>query len=228
MSSIDAPDWERLVVTVKAEGDVPDAPDWERIVVGPGGTPVGGTSTSWWTNIYVQAGYGASTIFPFAVDSAAGISNDHVCLVPFSPFITFSCGHTTMYTNSTAAVSSNENFLGIYDVGATTANTATLLASTATGAIDSEIGVVGTHTYAFSSAVTLTVGVNYYYAILVTSAGGPGFPGVTNSSPNFWNPQGVTFPITAQSTAVETSLPASIAFSAMTAIDEIWLAFLST
>lgn len=42
MTSLDAPDWERIVTTVQAAGDVPDAPDWQRLVVGPGGTPVGG------------------------------------------------------------------------------------------------------------------------------------------------------------------------------------------
>lgn len=42
MASNDAPDWERVVTTVEAMGDVPDAPDWQRIVVGEGGAPVGG------------------------------------------------------------------------------------------------------------------------------------------------------------------------------------------
>ena len=42
MSATDAPDWQRVVTTVTAAGDVPDAPDWQRIVVGPGGKPVGG------------------------------------------------------------------------------------------------------------------------------------------------------------------------------------------
>jgi hypothetical protein len=42
VTSTDAPDWERVVTTVLATGDVPDAPDWERIVVGSGGAPIGG------------------------------------------------------------------------------------------------------------------------------------------------------------------------------------------
>jgi hypothetical protein len=40
--TMDAPDWERVSVTVAATGDVPDAPDWERIIVGSGGVPIGG------------------------------------------------------------------------------------------------------------------------------------------------------------------------------------------
>lgn len=51
MSATDAPDWQRVVTTVKAAGDVPDAPDWQRVVVAPGGKPVGGggasTDTYW-------------------------------------------------------------------------------------------------------------------------------------------------------------------------------------
>jgi hypothetical protein len=74
MSSIDAPDWEHISVTVEAMGDVPDAPDWEHIVVGPGGTPVGGGGISA-VNVYpypTDYGYAGWTTAP----DGAGFANN--------------------------------------------------------------------------------------------------------------------------------------------------------
>lgn len=43
MSLTDAPDWQRVVVTVASGGVTQDAPDWQNTIVAPGGTPVGGS-----------------------------------------------------------------------------------------------------------------------------------------------------------------------------------------
>jgi hypothetical protein len=39
---VDAPDYQKVVITVPSTGMVTDAPDWQRVIVSPGGAPVGG------------------------------------------------------------------------------------------------------------------------------------------------------------------------------------------
>jgi len=63
MASLDAPDWQMVVTTVKAAGDVPDAPDWQRIVVNPGAAPVG-----------FNGDFSGTTGISLVDDSATGIT----------------------------------------------------------------------------------------------------------------------------------------------------------
>ncbi len=66
MSTSDAPDWQQVVTTVSATGDVTDAPDWQRVVVAPGGAPVGGSGLTYLYNAAaadLALAPGASSVF---------------------------------------------------------------------------------------------------------------------------------------------------------------------
>lgn len=60
MSTIDAPDWQRIVFFAPAMSSV-DAPDWERVVTGPGGAGIGGLTLT-----HVTGRLGADMAIPAA------------------------------------------------------------------------------------------------------------------------------------------------------------------
>lgn len=222
----DAPDWQRIITTVIATGDVPDAPDWERIVVGPGGAPVGPAPGGSITTPYFAAGYLAVTMDPI---TAAGTgSHDDLVLsfTAFSPFESATISHVTAVTISGAATTTNESFIAIYDSGQTTAGTATLLAQTAAGACDVPFRNTGVHIIPFASSVALTGGAFYYVAFMNLGAT-PQFPVDTAASAATLNPLGLTLPFRWFFTLVGTTPPATVAFSAGTLTTSTWLFYLS-
>lgn len=215
MSVTDAPDWQRIVTTVQAAGDVPDAPDWQRIVVGPGATPVGGGSGGGLLSTYYNAEFLGVTIDPTGTTTSAVPRASSVTFMMFAPFKTATANYIwpNIYTGGTPTA--NECFMAIYDTGQATAGYATLLGATATGACDVPFSQTGPHKIALATPVALTAGQNYYAAMLNNYSAAVGNIYANAINGNAANPLGLTLPFAANSPATYTSLPSSLAFSAM-------------
>lgn len=229
MPSIDAPDWQRVIVTVQASGDVPDAPDWERIVVGPGGTPVGptpgGIST---TSYYYALGYLGLTVDPTVTNATSSHAAGLVSLNAFTAFASATAGFVTLQVNSAASVTANQNYVGIYDSGQASAGRGTLLATSAAGACDAVFNSNGVHKIALSTTVNLVAG-QMYYAAFLNNGGTPGFQNCSLVNPNTGaiNPLGTTFPTRYDPAGSFTTLPATAPFAGSTLQAGPWLMFIS-
>jgi hypothetical protein len=226
LASLDAPDWERVVVTVKATGDVPDAPDWQRIVVGTGGTPVGGGATGSIMGFYSAWGILGITGDPLVFNSPISHAGGNVSMLSFQAFTTGTANniYTPLNTGSND-FTPNENYVGIYDAGQTTPGTATLLGSSAAGVAESkwtppqQVSIIP-----LSSGVPLVGGEMYYIAILNNGAN-PAFYDTTSDAVVAPNVFGTNPPFVCSTTATHTTLPPTVAFSAMTRVVDCWLAY---
>lgn len=226
MPSVDAPDWQRIVTTVQATGDVPDAPDWERIVVGPAGVPIGpGTPINSWSP-YASAGFLGVTGDPIFYVNTGAHQSQVLSLVMFTALASGTAGHIWAYVTANGAGTANENYLCIYDAGQTTPNVATKLAQTAAGVCDAPFNSTGMHELALSSGAVLAQGQNYYVG-LITNGSNPLFVTQTSPQPIWLNPVGVTYPIRVFSAGPYTTPPGSVAFSATTVTGNAWLFYVS-
>jgi hypothetical protein len=227
MTTPDAPDWEHIVQTVEATGDVPDAPDWERIVVGPGGTPVGPSPGGGVISLYYQAGFIGLTVDPAAVQSNSGHTEGVVGLITFTALATAEANYVYAIMAGGASCTADENFVGIYDQGNITADTFTLLAATATGVCDTPFADGGIQKLALSSSASLTEGLNYAVGFL-NNGGAPTFCSASVTIEQACNPLGTTYPFRVFLAAPNTSLPHTIAYSATSLTNNVWLWYVST
>ena len=220
--SIDAPDWQRIVVTVTSTGAVPDAPDWQRIVVGPAGAPVGGGGVGGsLIGFYTANGIMGVTCDPAACTGTATHGGGNISLNAFQALTTGTAGHVYLIVQSGRIPTANQNYIGIYDAGATTAGTATLLGATAPGVVDAVETAIGAYKLPLAAGVPLTAGKMYYFAMLF-NANGPGMMLGTQWDPKAANPFGNTFPFQCNTTGTFTTLPATIAFSSTVTFNDIW------
>lgn len=225
--TIDAPDWQRIVTTVQATGDVPDAPDWERIVVGPAGVPIGpGTPVNAWSP-YAAAGFLGLTGDPVFYVNTAGHEPGVLGLVMFTALATGTAGHVWAYVTANGALTANENYLCIYDAGQATAGTATKLAQTAAGTCDSPFNTTGMHELALSSGASLVQGQNYFVGVINNGSNAPIFVTQTSPQPIWLNPVGNAYPIRCFSPGPYTSPPGSVAFSSLSTTGNTWLFYVS-
>jgi hypothetical protein len=224
--SLDAPDWQRLLVTVNAAGDVPDAPDWERIAVAPGGQPIGPTPGGGVVSPYYVAGFKALTVDPATVTGVTGHATGVVALIVFTPFTTFTVNYVYCIIGGTSGLTPNENYLGIYDCGQTTASTYTLLCATAAGVCDTAFATGGYQKIAIHNPVSLSGSENYALALLNNGAN-PSFDYAAPNNSATPNPLSTNYPFRSFSTATHTTLPTSIAYSAVTLTNDIWMFFMA-
>lgn len=226
MASLDAPDWEKIVTTVAAAGDVPDAPDWQRVVVGPGAVPVGGGGGTSALGRYAAFGILGVSAEPLIFNGAVGHAGGNITLQAFAALATGTAKHfyTPLNTGS-SSFTPNENYVGIYDAGQATAGTATLLASSAAGAAEAawtppqQVSVIS-----LGTGAALTGGQMYYMALLNNGAN-PAFYETTQSAVVQSNVFGTNPPFTCSTTATHTTLPGTIAFSATTRVVDAWLMY---
>lgn len=230
MSSIDAPDWQRIVQTVEAAGDVPDAPDWERIVVGPGGTPTGPVQGGGILTPYYQRGFYGITCDPAIVTQFVAHATGNLALVIFSALTNFTANNIWAIVGAGSGLTTNQNYVAIYDTGQATANTFTRLAVSAAGVCDTAFAHSGVQKIPLSSGVALTSGQSYMLAFLNNSSSTPpSFP-LSETSPSSGaavNPEGLTFPYRAVMSGTQTSMPSTIAFSAVGLSYPVWLFYVS-
>lgn len=210
MASNDAPDWERVVVTVEATGDVPDAPDWERIVVGSGGTPIGGGGVG--TSLiqpFVNAGFLGVTMHPYTGIGGASLLGGTLYIMPFAASATATVNNVLLAVATGTSLTSTTTIAGIYDWGEATAGTMTLLCASASGAAATVWASSGIHPVAMSTHPTLTAGKTY--AVAVQIGGGPlPVEGLTLSGISTGGL--ATFPIGASLGGSATTLPGTITF----------------
>ena len=228
MPSIDAPDWQRVIVTVQASGDVPDAPDWERIVAGPGGTPVGGGGApAGFAAVWTGAGMIGVTMEPMLLTGGVNLLGGSTYMFPFVALATASASTVWLPLTSSGTYTSATSYAGLYDFGQASAGHFTLLASTPVGAAATAWDAGGETSVALASSVPLTQGQIYNVAI---TAGGATLPalGVTlnGSAPPY--PNFSTKPLWCGGfSLVANALPASIAFTSVSHNTRNGLVFIS-
>ena len=226
MSAADAPDWQRVVQTVQSTGAVPDAPDWERIAVGPGGTPIGPTPGGSTSSPYYVAGFSALTCDPLAAPNTPTHAAGVISLTCFTAARTFTCRYVT-FAVSGAAVTPNENYIGVYAIGTPLVSTAmTLVGATGSGACDGPFE--GTNVQKVFFATSFTLQANTLYACAILNNGGtPKFDQGLAASLPAANPFGSSWPMLSVTNASYTSLPASINYADVTEDQAFWLMYFS-
>jgi len=224
--TIDAPDWQRILTTVEATGDVPDAPDWERIAVAPGGNPIGPTPGGGSLSPYFVAGFKALTVDPAAVTQVDGHDEGNIALTVFTPFTTFTVNYVYFIVGGVSGLTPNENYIGIYDCGVKAANTYTLLCATAAGVCDTAFASSGYKKVALTNPVTLSGTSNYALAVLNNGAT-PSFDFAEPNNSATPNPLSTTYPFRSYTNSTFTTLPSSIAYSAVTLTGVLWMFFMS-
>lgn len=218
MPSIDAPDWQRVVTSVIAMGDVPDAPDWERIVVAPGGQPVGPLPQSIITDWPPDQGFTAWSMTPWICNSTGTtLLNGQVNLGFTKATSTGTISH--VYCNITGTVGTrvaNENYMGVYTPNLTggVVSSFTLQATSAAGEMDTLLGTTGLLKCPLTSSVSVVAGDIYYVAMLVRLSAG--------TCPQSWYNPGVLFgnqlnyPYTITDSSATTTLPPTLAVAGAT------------
>lgn len=217
MPALDAPDFQRVVTTVLATGDVPDAPDFQRIVVSPGGTPVGGSGTPAPGNVFTAAGFTGITMWPSAATGSASVQSGRVYLFAFTPLINtplFSCNFCV---HTVGVSTANECFVVVYTGGLG------LVAASATGAADTAFEALGWQQVLFSTTPTLTMGDLYYMGFIFTGTGLQLYSAVGDSNLAI-NPQANTI-LSGESTSAHTNPPASLPNLAFTQFTPIMFLF---
>lgn len=214
MTSIDAPDWQRVVVTVTAMGDVPDAPDWQRVVVGPSGTPVGGTSGNGLLGPWGNAGFLGVTIDPGIGPPTQGLLSPNLTVMAFTALFTGPVHNVIIpLTSGSAGFTANSTYAGVYDMGQASAGNMTLLCTSASGAAATAWANQGSVPVAMTTNPTLTAGQSYAIGVQVVGAGlscfGPD-PQGSYTSPGF-----STFPVQGVIGHSATSLLNPIPFSSL-------------
>lgn len=228
MSVADAPDYQYVVQTVTATGQVPDAPDYQRTVVGPGGQPSGPLQGGGILTPYYLRGFFGITCDPEVATQNVGHTQGQIAFVIFSALATFTANFIWAIVGGASGLTANQNYVGIYDIGVTTANTLTRLGQSAVGACDTAFATTGVKKIAISPGVACTAGTNYMLAFLNNGAS-PSFP-LSETAPASGlavNPEGLTYPYRSISTATFTALPASIAYSALTLSFPVWLFYVT-
>lgn len=223
--SLDAPDWQRVVTAVETVGAVPDAPDWQRIVVGPGGGAINITGAPSWASLYVSAGYIGVPVSPLSSQNAINLNGGPVNMQAFTALFTGPVHSVAVAMRNGQPLTANENFVGIYDFGQTTANTMTLLAQSAAGVADPIWASSGTTPVPLSTNPTLTAGQTYMVATLnngnTLTAYGPG-----QSAGGVANPLFSTYPWFCDLSGPHTTLPGTIAFSAVSESTAVIITFI--
>lgn len=223
--SIDAPDWQRIIKTVEAMGDVPDAPDWERIVVGPGGTPVTAAAGASPFSPYFAMGMLGVTIDGTTESSGRSPTAGKPVFQAFTAGATGTINNIYLYIVTGASVTTNENFLSIYDWGVATANTYTLLGQTPAGDVDAAFKTTGIAQGTLSTGVPVVAGETYVMSILC----GGNYPSITSLDAvdtHINNPFFPATPISTVSTASHTTPPPTKAYSATTGNQTTWWALM--
>lgn len=213
--TIDAPDWQRIITTVEAMGDVPDAPDWERIAVAPGGGPVGqvGFAGSPFSN-YVAIGYAGLSIDPMIPMANRGPTGGKLNLFTFTALLSTTVNYITFYVGEPGTPTANENFVFMYDWGQATANTYTLLGQSAAGVLEPLIPTNGIVKCPLTSGVPIVAGQQYVMGFLFNGTT-PQLAGLSTSDGRIMNPLLVAKPIsTINTTTTFTSPPSTFAWSA--------------
>lgn len=195
MSSIDAPDFQHIAITVASTGAVPDAPDFEHIVVGPGGTPINVTATGGngllgpWGN----AGYLGVTLDPNTAPGTQSLLSPNLTLMAFVALFTGPVHNVIVPLTSGSTFTSNSTYAGVYDMGQALANNMTLLCTSASGAAATAWAAQGSVPVAMTTNPTLTAGKTYVVGLQTVGASlacfGPTVSG-TYTSPGF-----STFPV---------------------------------
>jgi len=161
----DAPDFQEIV-HIQTGGALSDAPDWQRNVTGPGGGIVQGFAGDGW--VPQTYGIGAWTFPPYVpqVNSAALTRGTlFLTLLPIGATCTVSQVEV-LVTTAQATPTTNENFIGIYELDYAVGTQYNLRASTAAGIMDTGFSAANHNLYTFSSSVTLTAGNVYWIAVL--------------------------------------------------------------
>lgn len=226
---MDAPDWQRVVATVQVVGAVPDAPDWERIVVGPGAGPIP-VASGGATSIYLGGGFLGVTTDPAPVSSSGAHIQGVIGLLAFTPFATGTVNNIYVPVEaSSSGFTPNQNFVGIYDMGITTANTFTRLATSAAGVCDTVFNTAGMHKVPLATGAEVTQGGYYAIALLNNGAGGNFFFTQCNTGfTSLINPSGTAWPVRAFTTSTTNiALASSVAFSACSLSFDTWLLYAS-
>ena len=172
-------------------------------------------------------GYLGWTGDPFLSGSNAQSASTKLFLVRFRCTVAGTAGHL-VYTIATAgsSLTSNECFVGIYDSGQTTANTATLLSTSADQS--GTWTTAGTYATAMSTPPTLVAGQDYFAAFLCNGSTQP-FVVREGNTPALVNYglSGVALR-TAEPSAAQTSLPSTVTAANMPANTGSTFVFLVT
>jgi hypothetical protein len=225
MPATDAPDWQ-TIITLQSGGAVTDAPDWTDVVTGPGGTPVGPAPGGGIVSVYFNAGFIGVTVDPNAAQTTIAHTQGVVALTIFSALATTSATGMTFNIWLGATCTANQNFLGIYDAGQTTAGVATLLGQTAAGVCDTPFATTAVHSVNFISPIPLIEGQSYYVGLL-NNGGQPGLSAASCSQETTINPLGNTLPFRCFLPSPNLVFPSTIAFSATTLTNNAWLLFVN-
>lgn len=213
--SLDAPDWERIAVTVQAAGDVPDAPDWERIVVGSGGGPVTvvGGGGNGLLGPWANAGFIGVTIDPGIGPGTQGLLSGNLTVMAFTALFTGPVHNVIVPLTSGNTLTGNSTYAGIYDMGQASAGNMTLLCTSASGAAATAWTNQGSVAVPMTTNPTLTSGQSYAVGVQINGGGlacfGPD-PQGSYTSPNF-----ATFPVQGVLGHNATSLLNPIPFSSL-------------
>lgn len=224
--AMDSPDWQNII-TLTSGGGVSDAPDWQTVVTGPGGTqPVGGGGTPSFMTPYVNSGFIGVTMDPFAALGTSGLLSPNCTLMSFAAGFTGPVHNVYVSVNGgSGSLTPNETYAGIYDFGETTANTFTLLCTSASGAAATAWASQGTVPVAMSTNPTLTIGKTYAVAVQVN---GGGLSCNGNTIGGGWtSPTFTAAPWQAVFGNAATSLLSTIAFSAVLHPARLYLAYVN-
>lgn len=214
MPATDAPDFQRVAITVPSTGAVTDAPDFQRIVVGGGGTPIvsGGVGASF-LQPFINGGFLGVAMHPYFATGGASLLGGTSYIMPFACALTSPVHNVILPVKSGAVMTAGTTFAGIYDWGETTAGSMTLLASSASGVAAAAWANAGVVPVAMTTNPTLTAGKTY--AVLIQCNGnGPGCEGITLGTVETGPP--ATYPMGLNVGAGGTSLPAAITFASAT------------
>ena len=220
----DAPDYQ-TVITLVSGGSLTDAPDWQEVVTGPGGTPPAVAAGASPFSLYYAMGMLGITIDGQAGASGRSPTSGKMVLQTFTAGATGTINHVYLYIVTGNTPTANENFLCIYDWGAATPSTYTLLGQTAAGAIDAQLHNVGILTGTLVTGVPVTSGQTYVMAILCGGA----YPSITSLNTvdtHINNPFFPATPMSTVSTALFTAPPSTLAYSATIGNQTSWWALL--
>lgn len=203
-----------------------DAPDWSEVVTGAGGGPINVTGGASFMTPYVNSGFIGVTMDPFSTFSTAGLLSPSLTLMAFAAGFTGPVHNVYLSVNSgSGTLSATQTYAGIYDFGETTANTFTLLCTSASGIAASVWASQGTSPVAMTTNPTLTAGKTYAVGVQVVG-GGPTCNGATIGG-GWTSPTFTSAPWQATTGSSSTSLPATLAFSGVLHPARLYLAYVN-
>ena len=228
-----APDWQTVVSIVPSV--TAGAPDWEKVVVGPGGVPISGGGAEPGISA-ADFGYAGWTFPPTLLQG----DNEQTAGAIVGNLVKWQKSMTINYvglgcTQAAVGLLADENYVGIYsvDVAGGSFPTITLLASSASGAIDALFGAAAIVACPLSAGLAVTAGDYAFIATLFNpgAVAGDHVPGLwanlrtfdlSGSFLNGWPINGTGFVTT--STAYST-LPTTLAGTDLVAASPINLAW---